>query len=106
MCGMTKSSKPKKRLSEQKNSSDDTLDNRSDLFCGEELYELVEKLQFLEKEHSQQVQGVDSLYQDVFDGQPYLMYTIVHNNKKEITLLREIIRTLQKINENLENMGG
>ena len=98
---MAKSSKQEKRLSDQKNSSGDTLDDRNDIFRSEGLFELAEKLQYLEKEHLQQVKDIDSRYQDVFDGKPYFMYA--KRNKAEIALLREIIRTLQKINDILED---
>lgn len=99
---MAKSSKQEKRLSDQKNSSSDILDDRNDIYCGEKLYELVEKLRHLEKEHLRQVRDIDSRYQDVFDGKPYMMYT--SKNEREIALLREIIRTLQAINYALEEM--
>lgn len=100
---MAKSSKQEKRLSDQKNSSGDTLDDRNDIFCGEGFYRLVEELRYLEEEHVQQAKGIDSLYQDIFDGKPYFMYTI-KENAKEIALMRKMIRILQEINNNLEKM--
>ena len=100
---MAKSIKQEKRLSDQKNSSDNTTDNRNDIYRGEGLFELVEKLRYLKDEHMQQAKDIDSRYQDVFNGKPYLMHAIKDNNT-EIALMRKMIRTLQEINNILEKM--